>query len=225
MGWFDFINKGKTLATSEVQDYEKLFNKKIPRETPVSDLDFTFLDTETTGLNSRRDHIVSYGSVKAKGYTIKIKSVKEYYLNPGKLGREAIKVHGIIKTEGFIPLEDFVRRFLLDIGDSILVAHHAGFDRAMLERACRPFGLKKLNNPVIDTLDLAIRLEIGRNYNSRLINMQDYSLDSLCGRYHIPLDDRHTASGDALLTAQLWMKLLKIAESKGIKTFGDLMKR
>lgn len=66
-------------------------------------------------------------------------------------------------------------------------------------------------------------MEVGKFYNPHAIASQDYSLDKLCERYGISLDDRHTAAGDALLTAQLLIKLLKVADKKGIKTFGDLM--
>lgn len=225
MGWFDFIKKEKIIPSSFVLDYETLFNEKTLKDRPVSGLDFTVLDTEITGLNIRTDYIISFGSVRVQSYSIKINTVKEYYLKLKKQGKEAIKVHEIIKADGFITLEEFVDKFLHEIGNSIVVAHHAGFDVAMLERAGRSFGLKKLQNPILDILYLAIRLEIGKNSNPRLANMADYSLDSLCERYNIPLNDRHAASGDAFLTAQLLVKLLKIAEKKGIETYGDLMGR
>lgn len=225
MGWFDFLKKEKIIPSPFVLDYESLIREKIPKERSISELEFTVLDTETTGLNTRADYIISFGSVKVKGYSIKIKTAKEFFLKFKKKDKEAIKVHEIIKADNVIALEEFVKIFLKEVGNSIVVAHHAGFDVAMLERAGRSFGLKKLQNPILDTFYLAIRLEVGINFNPRLVNRADYSLDSLCDRYHIPLDDRHTAPGDAFLTAQLLVKLLKIAERKGIKTFGDLMGR
>jgi DNA polymerase-3 subunit epsilon len=54
--------------------------------------------------------------------------------------------------------------------------------------------------------------------------MGTYSLDELCIRYGIEMDDRHTAAGDAFLTAQLFLKLLKLAEKKGIRNFKDLLR-
>ena len=225
MGWLDLFKKKNTNPFAFVQEYEKLFLTKMPKGTALSQMEFLVLDTETTGLNTRSDFIISFGSVRVSGYTIKINTVKEYYLKHKKLGREAIKIHGLIKSEGTLSLENFIKEVLQEIGTLTLVAHHAGFDKAMLEKAGKSFGLSKLHNPFLDTMDLAIRLEIGRKYNPHLLNMTDFSLDSLCKRYHIPLDDRHTASGDAFLTAQLLLKLLKIAESKGIQTFGDLMQR
>lgn len=223
MGWLDFFKKETVQPTHFVSEYEGLFKNKITKETPLSELTFTVLDTETTGLNIKIDEIVSYGSIQVNDYRILVNSVKEYYLKPAKQNKEAVKVHGIVKKEGFVSPFEFVEQFLAELGNTVLVAHHAGFDKAMLEKAGKPFGLKKILNPTIDTFDLAVRLELGKNYNPRMVNGLDYSLDKLCARYHIPLHDRHTASGDAFLTAQLLVKLLKIAERKGIKTYGDLM--
>src|SRR5680860_721920 len=112
MGWFDFIKKEKIIPSSFVLDYKTLFYEKVPKERPISGLDFTVLDTETTGLNTKTDYIISFGSVKVQGYGIKINTVKEYYLKHKKQGKEAIKVHQIIKNEGFIALEEFVGIFL-----------------------------------------------------------------------------------------------------------------
>src|SRR5690606_19327912 len=112
---------------------------------------FTVLDTETSGLNTRTDYIISFGSVKVKGYSIKINTVKEFYLKLKKQDREAIKVHEIIKAVNFISLEEFVNIFLKEIGNSIVVAHYADFDVAMLEKAGKTYGLKKLQNPILDT--------------------------------------------------------------------------
>jgi|SRR5690554_953674 len=223
MGWFDFFGKKTVEPLAFVLEYENLFKDRIHKDKPLSQLIFHVLDTETTGLNTKTDEIVSYGSIQVKNCRILVNSVKEFYLKPSKENIEAIKIHGIVKAEGFISPRDFAESFLADIGNHILVAHHAGFDKAMLEKAGRPFGLKKILNPTIDTFALAMRLEIGKNYHPRMVNGLDYSLDNLCERYLISLDDRHTASGDAFLTAQLLLKLLKRAEKAGIKTYGDLL--
>lgn len=225
MGWLEIFKKQTFQQAPFVASYEALFQERIPKAKPITSLTFTVLDTETTGLNSKTDEIVSYGSIRVTGFRILVNSVKEYYLKPTKQNREAVKIHGIIKKDGFISHREFVERLLTELGATILVAHHAGFDKAMLEKAGKAFGLKRILNPTIDTYDLAVRLEIGKNYNPKMVNGLDYSLDKLCERYQIPLDDRHTAAGDAFLTAQLLLKLLKKADRAGIKTYGDLLSR
>jgi DNA polymerase-3 subunit epsilon len=223
ISWRDFFRKRGFPKAPFVEAYQQLFEERIPKETPISELVFTVLDTETTGLDPRRNELISYGSLQIKAGRILVKTVKEYYFKPRQQNKEAVKIHGIVKKDGFIAHEHFVKEFIADIGNTVVVGHHVGFDKAILEKTGRPFGLKKILNPIIDTYVLGVRLEIGKNYNPRMVNGLDYSLDKLCERYQIPLDDRHTAAGDAFLTAQLLLKLLKKADKVGIKTFGDLL--
>jgi DNA polymerase-3 subunit epsilon len=224
MGWFDFFNKNKVSKTTFVEEYEQLFEKKKPSIRPVDQLTFVVLDTETTGLNPKKDYILSFGAIKIKGYKMKVNSALELYLDSPLSNKESIQIHEILYHDQAFPLKEFAKDFLTYIGSDIIVGHHIGFDIAMLEKALMPFGLKKLKNPVIDTLALSMRLEKGPHYDPALGSPGEYALDSLCERYGIPLDDRHTAAGDAFLTAQLLMRLLKIAEQKGIKNFGSLIK-
>jgi DNA polymerase-3 subunit epsilon len=94
----------------------------------------------------------------------------------------------------------------------------------MLQKALRPAGLENFPNSCIDTMNLAIRLDHGLLVDRNRINLKDYTLDSLCHRFNIKMDDRHTAGGDAFLTANLFLKLLKLASKKGINTWGLLNK-
>lgn len=224
MGWLDFFGKKEDPKAGFVKDYEALFEKSIPRLRPISQLNFVVLDTETTGLQPKSDYILSFGAVKVRGYKISVNSAMEIYLNAPLQNRESIKVHELMHSPKAFTLQDFAKDVLAFIGTDILVGHHVGFDIAMLEKALKPFGLKKLLNPLIDTKDLAVRLEMGPNYDTRYGKPGEFSLDELCARYHISLDDRHTAAGDAFLTSQLLLKLLKIAEQKGIQDYGTLMR-
>lgn len=224
MGWFDFLKKDKFPKTGFVEEYESLFEKKIPSIRPLDQLAFVVLDTETTGLDPKKDDILSFGAIKVGGYKMSVDSGMEIYLEAPKRNKESVQIHEILNYNEVFPRADFARDFLAYIGSDILVGHHIGFDLLMLEKTMKPFGFNKFQNPVIDTLHLSQRLEKGPNYDLALGKPGEYSLDSLCQKYGIPLDDRHTAAGDAFLTAQLLMKLLKIAEQKGIKDFGSLMK-
>lgn len=224
MAWLDFFSEQKNPKWDFIETYEAGFEKKIPGLRPISQLSFVVLDTETTGLDHKKDDILSFGAVKVKGYRFSLVDSLELYLESSIQNPEAIQVHEILQQRNTVPQEVFARKFLEFVGQDILVGHHVGFDWAMLEKACKPFGLKKLLNPVLDTHQLAIRLEKGPHFDSSMGIPGEYTLDNLCERYGIALDDRHTAAGDAFLTAQLLMKLLKKAEGKGIKDFASLMR-
>ncbi|MCH7397316.1 3'-5' exonuclease [Belliella sp. DSM 107340] len=223
MGWLDFFTGKKISKSPFVKEYEALFEKKTPKLRPISQLKFVVLDTETTGLDTKKDYIVSFGAIKLKGYSIQIQETFETYLDAPIQNTNSVKVHEILYPIEISPLKDFASDLLRYVGSDIIVGHHIGFDLAMINKILKSFGLKELLNPMIDTKALAIRLENGPHYDPRMGKRGEYSLDSLCERYGIPLDDRHTAAGDAFLTAQLMMKLLKLAEQKGIKNFGELM--
>ena len=224
MGLFDFLFSPPGKKAEFVLAYEAAFGNKIPASRGLGLLPFVILDTETTGLSPKSDYILSFGAVKLKGFQMSMEDAMECYLQTPRRSREAIEVHEILRPEELITLEDFAERFLSYIGSSIIVGHHVGFDLEMLTKALKPFGFRKFLNPVLDTHSLAVRLEKGPHYDSSMGKPGEYSLDSLCERYQICLDDRHTASGDAYLTAQLLMKLLKLAEKKGVGSYGELIR-
>ncbi|EPR65866.1 3'-5' exonuclease [Cyclobacterium qasimii] len=223
MDWKSIFGLRPLPKPGYIKAYEQTLLKKTSKAKPIRELDFLVLDTETTGLDVRKDYVLSYGAVQVSNNRMRISESKEFYMRPKKRSKEAVKVHGLIQVRPYISREQLIRSFLEDASNKILVGHHLGFDLAMLEKLGKTLGLKKIKQPSLDTFELAVRLEVGKYHNPNSIAAQDYSLDKLCERYQISLDDRHTAAGDALLTAQLLLKLLKLAERKGIKTFGDLM--
>jgi DNA polymerase-3 subunit epsilon len=223
MGWWNRFTDPVLPVRDFVAAYERGFQSKLDKNRKISDFTLLVLDTETTGVDIKKDFILSYGSIKVKGNSMLVGSSNEFYLKTKKLSKESIKVHELVPSQKTISREKLIRTFLEDAGYSPIVGHHIGFDLALLEKAGRSFGLKKIKNPVIDTLELGIRLEIGKHADPNRINFSEYSLDSMCQRYGIFPDDRHTAAGDAFLTAQLLIKLLKRARELGILTIGNLL--
>lgn len=223
MNWKALFGSSPLPSPAYIKSYEKSLMRKIAKSKPLSELEFLVVDTETTGLDTKKDQVLSYGAVQVISNRIRVSTSREFYLKPKIRNREAIKVHGLVQERPFVSRELLIRSFLEDAAQKILVGHHLGFDLAMLERAGRSLGLRKIKNPGLDTYDLAVRLDRGRYYDPRTIPSREYSLDRLCERYGISLDDRHTAAGDAFLTAQLLIKLLKVAAAKGIRSYGELM--
>ncbi|WP_332913221.1 3'-5' exonuclease [Algoriphagus boritolerans] len=169
----------------------------IPSIRTISQLKFTVLDTETTGLEPAKDSILSFGAVKISDLKIQISTAVEWYPKSAHSIGKAAQIHGLVGISNQISIEEFIKKVLSYLGNSIIVGHHIGFDLEMIGKLLKPFGLEQLPNPMIDTLDLAIRLEHGPRADQRRISMGAYSLDELCKRYGIDRDDRHTAGGDA----------------------------
>jgi len=223
MSWWNFGRK--KIDHADFVDAFLLKNQKpIPAIRSIAQLEFTVFDTETTGLSIKDDYILSFGAVKIRNQAIQIETALELYPNSPKSGQKTAPIHELIEHENQLMIREFAAQSLAYFGNSVLVAHHIGFDTEMMQKACKPFGLEKLPNPMIDTMSLAIRLEHGPHADRSQFNPEHYGLDRLCARYDIITEDRHTAAGDAFLTAQLFLKLLKLAASKGIQNFGQLIR-
>lgn len=223
MSWWDFW-KPKTARLDFVREFLVCNEEAIPGVRLFSQLNFTVLDTETTGLDLSKDSILSFGAVKISDLKILVPTAVEWYPKSENVSGKAAQIHGLVKISDQISVEGFVKRLLPYLSNSILVGHHIGYDLEMILKELKAFGIDRIPNPVIDTLNLAIRLEYGPNADRSRIQMGDFGLDALCKRYNIEIDDRHTAGGDAFLTAQLFIKLLAIAQKKGIKNYLHLMK-
>ncbi|WP_338223650.1 3'-5' exonuclease [Algoriphagus confluentis] len=187
-------------------------------------MEFLVLDTETTGLDPKKDQLISFGAIRIKNRKIQVSESLELRLKQDFPIGPAIRIHGILSAGQALSQEEFAEKTLSILGNSILVGHHIQFDLEILLQVYRPFGLGHVPNPVLDTLSLCMRLDHGPLADYSRIKAEDYSLDSLCQRFGIETDDRHTASGDAFLTAQLLQKLLILAEKKGIDTFSKLIR-
>jgi DNA polymerase-3 subunit epsilon len=115
---------------------------------------------------------------------------------------ESVPIHGILKEgkEEKQTERDAVSQFLDYIKDAILVGHHVRFDIKMINTALQRMGLGKLKNRSMDT-DLMYQKFKGLQAEQRV------SLDELCRVFKVPKSDRHTAVGDAFITALVFLRL------------------
>lgn len=187
------------------QNYAQSFEEKLPEK--ISEVRFIIFDTETTGFDFNEDRILSIGAVRIENQSIEISDNFEVLLDQTKFNPETVKIHGIIKNEKFEKITELeaLKKFLNYIQNSVLVAHHAGFDIKMVNKALNRNNLPKLKNKVLDTAVLYRNTRIMTNFIDR---DKVYSLDEIAEAYNIDLIDRHTASGDAYITALIFMKLI-----------------
>tara|TARA_R110002012_G_scaffold148035_4_gene306751 strand:+ start:391 stop:1053 length:663 start_codon:yes stop_codon:yes gene_type:complete len=187
------------------KDYEAKFQEKLPEE--ISETRFVVFDTETTGFDIKKDRMLSIGAVGIENKSINIADGFEEYILQETFNPKTVKIHGIIQNERIETLseEEAVKAFLKYIGNSVLVAHHAGFDVGMINEALSRMGLPRLKNKVLDT----VNLYRGTRIISNLINREkSYSLDEIAETYNIDTKDRHTAAGDAFITALAFLTIL-----------------
>jgi DNA polymerase-3 subunit epsilon len=191
--------------------YESLFKEKPSKD--FNELVFVVLDTETTGFSFEEDRVLSIGAVKVKEETISVREVFDVYLEQEKFNKESVPVHGLLKNGHRQCISEILalELFLEYVGNAIIVAHHAGFDMGMLNSVLHRNGLPKLKNIVLDTGILYKKTLI----KSYLIQPKpNYTLDDLAEKFSISKKDRHTALGDAYITAIAFLKIISRLKEK-----------
>ena len=187
---------------------------------------FVVLDTETTGFNYDNDRILCIGAVVLQNSVISIPDSFEIYIHQEHYDKNSAQIHGILKDWVMDkPSElEALQQFLAFLGDSIIVANHTMFDVTMINRALERNGLPHLTNKMLDTALLYKRTLIISNLLER---KEKYALDDLADKFDISKKDRHTAMGDAYITAIAFLKIvkkLKNLKGKSAFTLKDLFK-
>ena len=205
-----------------IENYLTAFDLSWSAETPPAQVRFVVLDTETTGLDPKRDRLITIGAVAVQSGEIRLDDCFEVLLKLD-YNRSSVTVHGITRDEALAGMEEpqALALFLNYLRDGVIVGHHIGHDVAALNCACeRHFNLR-LRNRSLDTMDLALHLKDAGAFSHRPM-ADGFSLDALCETFAIVPHDRHTAGGDALLTAHIFLRLLRAAKSAGRTTLDSL---
>lgn len=209
------------------QQYLAKMKTQLPANTPIAEAEFVVFDTETTGLDKRKDKVLSIGAVRVRGLQVLVSDSFECLVQQeGAPASKSAEVHGLLtkQLEKGITESEALEMLVGFIGGAILVGQHVDFDITMVNQMLKRQAIRgKLRNSTIDTARLAVRLE-RRHADTHTLKPSEYSLDNLCARYNLPTEDRHTAAGDAFATALLLLKLLSLARQRGIVTIGDLLK-
>ncbi|MDX2108731.1 MAG: 3'-5' exonuclease [Verrucomicrobiota bacterium] len=183
---------------------------------------FVVFDTETTGLDVHRDRLISIGAVALKDGQIIVEDSFEALI-PVVYNSATVVYHGITREESQKGRPE--RETLVDFASyargGVLVGHHVGTDLQVLAISETRLNLSPTVSFALDTGLLARWLqEHFGQLNGHIL--QRFSLEELCRVYTIPMHDRHTAAGDAFLTALLFQRLLRLASRAGLTTLEAL---
>ena len=184
----------------------------------ISETRFVVLDVETSGLNPRRDRLLSIGALAVEHMHMAPRQAYNAVLrNDRPSTRENVLVHGLTPTRqaaGELP-ERALSDFLDFVGKAPCVAFHATFDRTVLDRALRAELGVRLANPWLDLAQLAPILFP----EARLVYG---TLDEWLAYFRLRVHTRHDAVHDAHATAELFLILLARAGARGISTLAQL---
>ncbi|WP_269525032.1 3'-5' exonuclease [Coraliomargarita parva] len=189
--------------------YRDQTRKKQDSKQALDDLGILVLDSETSGLNPRRDRLLSLASIEIKDRAIQIESLQDWLVHQDHASwNQAIEVHGILPSASAMgqPLRQVLLAFLQRLGNKLIVGHHIGFDIQMINKALKQQFNIKLRNRAIDTAQLA-QQELSPFRPTGYANQRPPGLDEVCVQLGIPAIERHTAAGDAFTTAEIFVIL------------------
>ncbi|UFX47093.1 3'-5' exonuclease [Bradyrhizobium sp. 41S5] len=192
-------------ATLSDQSYRFMFDR------PPDD-DLVAIDCETTGLNVRKDDVVTIAAIKIRGNRILTSEHFEAVVHPdSEMKTEAIKIHRLRQSdvEAAPIVWKVLPSFLRFIGSRPLIGYYVDFDVAMLDKYILPLVGIELPNE---------RIEVSRLYYERKYadappsTSVDLSFSAILKDLRIPSLNQHDAFDDALMTAMMFVQLRDLAQ-------------
>ena len=210
---------------SEYKEYVALAQDKKLLSEPIENIRFILLDCETTGLDPKKDKVLSVAAVVVENLNLRVTNIIDLRIQQQLETAGAVEIHEITPEAAALglPPKEAAQQLLNFIGNGVLIGQHIAFDVAVINKLFETeLGIGLLNKSY-DISNMVKRID--SKYANEHFNPNDLSLDKLCETYAVPIADRHTALGDCHTTALLFLKLLARLKQRKISTLNDLLKR
>ena len=183
---------------------------------PLLSLDAVVIDTETTGLDPRKARVIELAAVRLSAGKLDAGGSFRQLLRPGgdSIPADTTRIHGI--DDAMVaqsPLfADVWPGFSSFLGQAVVIGHTVGFDLAVLKRECELAGLPWMRPRTLDTRLLA---------QIAAPELAGYTLEKLAAWLGVEVADRHSALGDSVTTARVFLALLPKLRDHSIRTIAE----
>jgi len=203
-----FANFFKNWNRKKLKDkkYDFLFDEPLPNE-------YVCLDCETTGLNPRKDEILSIGAVHIKDNKVIMRKTFNIFVKPSKnISTESIKIHRIrpIDLENAVSPKVAILKILDFIGSRPIVGYYIKFDIAMISKYTKKYIGVNLPNESIEVSSMFFRSK----KKTSEYEFIDLKFDTIMKELDIPILGKHDALNDAIMTSMMFLKLKDITPAK-----------
>lgn len=195
------------------ENYRYLFD-------PIPD-EFVCFDCETTGLNKKKDRIITLSAIRIIGNEIQTsQSLNLVIRQESEISAQSITVHQIrnrdVTNSDFVYLDEYsaIQTFLEYIRGVTLVGYYVDFDIAMVNRVIKPHLGIELPNPRIEVSRMFYEYKRQKYKRSCVEPNIDLSFEHILQQLQIPSLGQHDAYNDALMTALMFVKLKALLASK-----------
>lgn len=186
--------------------FDFLFEEPLPNE-------YVCLDCETSGLNPKKDEILSIGAVHIKENKILMRKTFNIFIKPSKnINIESIKIHHIrpIDLENALDAKEAIYQLLNFIGSKPIVGYYIKFDVAIISRYTKEYIGVKLPNQTIEVSSMYYKIR-KKTTDYEFIDLR---FDTILKNLNIPMLGKHDALNDAIMTSMIFLKLKELTPAK-----------
>ena len=216
------LQRWRALRRSDDAVFRAFIDQPVPAPgTLFTDAELVCMDIETTGLNPKTVDMLSIGWVLIRKCKVDLATAEAHIVKPNGGVGDSASVHGLTDTMvryGMQPAEA-IERVLEVLAGRVLVVHHAGLDKILLDRICRQQYSEKLLVPMIDTLALEHRQRSRHHHLGETISLR---LPDLRQHYNLPWYRGHNCLTDAVAAAELLIAMVANRKQHQKTTLADL---
>ncbi len=214
----DTPQRPDTLGRPEYYDFalfERAGEAHALDDRPLTELTYTVFDTETTGLEpAEGDEIIQIGAVRIVNLRLLHNETFDQLVDPRRrLDRASARIHGITEEmlRGQPTIDEVLPAFFAFCEDTVLVGHNVAFDMRFLQLKEQSTGVM-FDQPLLDTLLLSEVIHPAQ---------ESHRLEAIAERLGVRVEARHNALGDAMITAQVLLRMIGLLADAGIHTLRE----